>query len=217
MKKFELLAAALCLPLILLSACQKEPLPNPEYPLDAATIEAMLAECSLDYTVEEDFSYAEQYPGRSFYNLYSAESGKLAGGIISAQDEGKRFLNLFFPNSSWLAVAPLKECETVLIFAAHLFGGFESDQQVADCFLAEYDSVNTIREESEIYNSVIPQAQSRWATTVADTACRITLEQPRLNEPAEYLREIVLCSDWDTFYPEEEFGATFPTRPAKPS
>lgn len=202
-KKAAALLTVFNISLYMLCACKTEILPVPEYPLEADTIFEALQEWGVLCRVEEDVWVRETRPGQLFYSLYSVENGELIGSVSSGEKDGERVLFISFPPYLSTNALPLQECDGAVIFATRLFGGFKSAHQVYDSFVQEYDTVNTERVQFAVsVRSSMParEGESKWETSIEGTACRINLEQPKLSEPQEYVLEIVLASDWDTFF-----------------
>lgn len=190
--------------LCILCGCKVNAMPVPEYPLDTDTIDKELKIWGLTCTIEADeLSMIEGE--RSLYNINDAESGKFVFGVLSGQKDEERVLFIsFLPFYSDEAV-PSQECEMAIAFATRLFGGFESEHQVYDKFIQDYDTVNTKKEQFETsIKSTQPkrEGESYWESDIGNITCRIVLEQPKLSEPQEYLNTIIFATDWDTFYSE---------------
>lgn len=205
MKKILICILVLILGLAILYKCKKQTLPVPQYPLDSDTIVAALQEWGLSYTIEEDDWVRKERQGQSLYNLYSAENGEFVAGISSSQKDGERLLFISFPPFYFTNPISVKEYENAIAFATLLYGGFQDQQQVYKKFTREYDRKNTEKKQYEVSSrSLTPtrEGESRWERKIGATTCQITLEQPTLSEPEEYLKVIMFVSDWDTFYSE---------------
>ena len=196
----------LAITLIIFFVFKKQTLAVPEYPLDADTIGEALQEWGLSYTIQEDdLRELGTQQEQSLFSLYSIENGKFVAGISSGYKNGERILFISFPAFNYTNAISSKECEDTIVFATNLFGGFKSSHQVYDNFVQDYDTVNTKKVQYEISDkSLYPmrEAESHWESNIGGTTCRITLEQPTLSEPQEYLRVIIFASDWDTFFSE---------------
>lgn len=205
MKKILTYMLLLSIGLAIFYGCKKQTLPVPQYPLDSDTISVALEEWGLSCTIEEDDWVRKEWQGQSLYNLYSTDNGEFAAGISSRQKDGERLLFISFPPFYYTNAISAKEHENAIAFATLLFGGFKDQQQVYNMFTREYDRKNTERKQYEVSGrSLTPmrEGESCWERKIGGTTCRITLVQPTLSEPEEYLSVIMFASDWDTFYSE---------------
>lgn len=206
MRKIATMIAAVCMSLCLLCACSSagEPAPLPQYPLDAGTIEKCVGEWGVSGTVQEDEQVREKQPDQSMYEIVSAGNGKLVAGVSSGQKDGARMLVVSFPPFYHDNAVPAEQSEAALAFASCLFGGFESTHQVYDSFIKEYGTVNTEKEQFKIPTlSRTPQffreMEATWTGEVGGVDCEIQMEQPRLDDPQEYIRSIAFYTDRDAF------------------
>ena len=199
----QIFALSICLSI--LCACNKDALPVPDYPLDAATVEEAVQQWGLSCIIQEDEQIRDMRPEQTLYVLYSVENTNfMIAGISSGQQDGERALFISFaPFYSYTAI-PAEECESAIVFATRLFGGFRSSHQVYDRFMREYGKVNTERvqyESSRISSIPTREGSSYWESNFDGMICKIELAQPSLKEPQEYLSGITIISDWNTFYP----------------
>lgn len=205
MKKTLILILALGMCCCILFACKTETLPMPDYPLDADTIDNEFKVWGHACTIQEDESVNKTRPEQTFYSLFSVENGELVAAVSSGHKDGERVLVVSFTSCFSTNAIPAQQSEGAFALATRLFGGFESEQQVYDSFIQEYDTVNTEKKqrESSIYNRIpMREGESTWRSNVGGTDCRIIFEQPKLDEPQEYLVYMVFASDWDTFFSE---------------
>ncbi|NLT58345.1 MAG: hypothetical protein GXX99_05210 [Clostridiales bacterium] len=203
MRRIKGFIAAAMLLAAVLSACQKEPLPIPEDPLDVETIEVALAEWDIAWRVEEVETPVERSPDQSAYALYSAGGDRLIGSISSSQQDGERVVSLSF----WSDALPLEACEGVLGCAAQLYGGFDPADKVAERFSEEYDRVNTTRWEAytRVDGEPASGTRARWSRHIDQVACQVILEQPTMEDPQHHVVRITIASDWDTFFLLDRF------------
>lgn len=203
MKKSCILILALSMALVIICVCRKPKMPVPEYPLNADTISIALQEWGFSCTMEED-SWVRQ--GRTQWNLYSTENGKLFASVSSAKKDGERILFVSFMPFHTTNAILVDELENAVIFATSLFGGFENTHQVYDNFIHDYDTLNTEKKQYDISSRIrtypMREGDSRWESSIDGTTCRISLEQPILSEPQEFLGVIMFASNLKTFYPE---------------
>ena len=216
---FRILVAALAL--ALLFGCGKQTLPVPEYPLAAQTVAEAAEIWGAPAALAEDGTAGEGRPEQSLHTLWSTQdSRRFVAGVSSVRKDGERLLFIAFPPFFDLHPVPLEEAEGAFAFAARLFGGFEDEGQVYDCFVEEYGEKNTQRKQyplSGLQQERMREGESVWEREIGGITCRVTLEQPRLNEPLEYIRVIQFATDRDAFFGEqpaaEEPGSQSPWGP----
>ena len=224
MKKSIVLAAALVALATQLCACQKEPLPVPDYPLSAATIDAAMQEWGLTCTFKEQENLREEHQHQSAYDLRNAEDDRYVGFVytrVRSEEEGEtrelliifpRFIPLFIHRPDQSHAIPLEEAEAALAFAVTLFGGFVEPDALYSTFVQEYDTVNTVKQHRDVpVHSTVAEWRSIWTTVIDGITCQIELEQPRPGsgeEKKEYISIIRLVSDWEMLYPERPNPAT---------
>lgn len=190
----------------ILVACQKQVLPIPEYPLTAAAVTEAMQELNFSYDLEEDDTVHQLRPTQSLFNLFNDNGDQFVAGISCGQKDGERILYISFPRFYSANPVERDDCKDAILFATRLFGGFDSPEKVYDTFIREYDTKNTVRNQYEISTerkspTPIREGGSCWETTINDITCRITFEQPKLDEPKEYLSMITFVTDWETFHP----------------
>lgn len=167
------------------------------YPLDINTIELVLEDSGLLWTVEQQEPVVE---GQTIYNF--SKDGELIGNVISGLKDGETFLNvsacLYYNNGYSL---PKSEWENFIIFATILNGGFKNEHQIHDVFSKEYDTVNT----TKFSRKNVPRTQhsidetSLWESKINDYYVQISLAQPDINYSEEYLNMIIISTNLDTF------------------
>ncbi|MDL2218490.1 hypothetical protein LJC27_07500 [Christensenellaceae bacterium OttesenSCG-928-M15] len=178
----------------------KATLPVPDYLLSADAMEDALLEWGVACTIEP-IEGTQQ--GRTAYGLYNAEDGGLVAGIASNHLEGERALLISLPSFFSANAIPLEECAGAIAFATRLFGGFENEHQVYDSFIKDYNTVNTQRKQYDVPTGSTTHAcegTSRWESDIGGVICEITLEQPVLSEPQEYVTGIAFATNWKVFH-----------------
>ncbi|NLT58344.1 MAG: hypothetical protein GXX99_05205 [Clostridiales bacterium] len=203
-RRFSMIPAALLLALAL-CACQKETLPVPDYPLDLATVEQALAEWGVDCTVKADPVTTANGMALSAFRVFSAEDETHLCTVNSGLRNGERVLTISFPAFSAPNALTPEQSQGALAFAARLFGGFAHADQVHEHFVKEYNNTHTGRVKSNVYrsdNRFTLGTTARWGRLIDGIACQIILVQPSVEDPQESIKELLLSSDWDTFYPE---------------
>lgn len=211
MKKKLICIVSICIFLAALYMLQKKPLPIPEYPLSAATLSQSLPKLDVSCTVQDDEQVREMFQNRSLLSLNSTENGNFVAGISSGQKNGKRILFISFAQFYSDNTVSFEECERAITFATCLYGEFKNEHQVYDRFIHAYDKVNTVRNQYEVSGPTpMREGDSFWKSDINGITCQISFEQPKLDEPQEYLSVIIFTDDWDTFYPDETLVNTSP-------
>ena len=135
----RLLACAVLVPALLLSACQKrEVLPKSEFPLSEETITAAVTAQGLDWTVNWN-EQERQTDIKTVYGLLQPESGQEFNTVFitSAQtEELGRYLDTVLMISHTQLQWPLEEPHSweewkdLLMLSARLYGGFEDEEEI---------------------------------------------------------------------------------------
>ncbi len=129
-----LVASVMCM------ACAKEKaaLPVNEFPASAEAIKGALESSELDWVIalEEDWGQ-----GQYVYTLDDNE-GKQVAFVLTGALESRKLMDISFSlgNSQNVRRSYEEDWEKVFKFASYLFGGFDSENQLYDGFMKDYNN-----------------------------------------------------------------------------
>lgn len=187
MKKRNIILTVALLAAIALTACGKEALPVPEYPLTEEKIAEAMKECGFPENLRIEESDDSPYPGMKSagYTLRFDNKEIFAGhclGILSRKKDDIRGVGVTVSNLDEKEEFSEEECKQAIIFATRLFGGFSDETEVYDEFAKEFDIAEALL----------------WRTEIEGIDCQISY-----NPSASQTKlQIVFATDWETFYPE---------------
>lgn len=132
------------------AACEKDVLPQPDFPLEEAVITSALKTAGLPGIISdsETESYAEghiKYVVRSQTEAYSDKispeeaqanpsSRVIIAGVDSSISEGERTLSIIFDQKDVPEQFAWEDWKKQIVFAALLYGGFEDEEDVYQAF-----------------------------------------------------------------------------------
>lgn len=208
MKKYLCSLFFFIISLSVVYGCEKQVLPMPVYPLDAATVTEALKEAELSWMITEEEPWPE---GQIVYTLHD-EDDKLVAFILSGILNERRLLDVSFmpysDNPTITQFMPEEEWEKAIIFATLLYGGFESKHQVYDCFTNDHGEKNTVTvpREKIVGNGEV----STWQSEINGIYCLVRIECPYVSMPQRYLNTIRFDNtDGDAFNFEGVTSGTY--------
>lgn len=174
-------------------------LPVPEYPLTETFIDETIQEVGLSWDARVA-QQADVMENQTMYELYNDEERMIAS-LSSYTDENGRFLMVsFMPpqlEGELVAVAEEKDWEAAMVLAAKLYGGLETEEQIAQDFVSDFEAEATIMEREEKEGGTPTYAVlKKMIKEYGDVNCRILLGYSDDTETAQrYLHTITLCDD----------------------
>ena len=97
--------------------------------------------------------------------------------------------------------------ESVFVWAAHMFGGFESAHQVYHVFEKEFDKTNTVRQPVEATSTIHVDAVI-WETALNGVYIQAHIKRSTETQTA-YLNRFMLVSDLKAFGLEARWHGDF--------
>lgn len=169
--------------LCLITACKKDVLPQPAFPLKEEVITAAIEKTGLPGKISESetTSYGEGHilhVVRSLADTYSdtvspeeaqANPGSrvLIAGIDSVITEGERQLSIIFDQKEVSEAFAWEDWKQQIVFTALLYGGFENEEDIYQAF----------------YGKEFPEGEDsyQWDAQLPDAYCRVRYDSRKIH------------------------------------